>query len=312
MTPHDPDGLPLVSVMIPVYNHRHFMRECLDSVLAQDYQHLEVVVADDASTDGTQEIAREYAARFPDRIKVLLGDRNVGVSRNCNIAWSACTGKYVALFAGDDVMLPGKLSRQVSHMERHPECHISYHNIEVFEESTGRVLSLYNHSGNRARQGTVEQLVRYGTFNGGCANMVRRAAAPAVGYCEDLVASDWLFYIDTLAAGGEIHYLDETLCRYRRHDSSVTAGTGASQVSRTRLQQMITLGIVDARYPQLARSTRLFRAHDLYYVGALAVLAGRGALARRHLADSLRLAWVSWKWVGWWFRSFFAPGAGTR
>lgn len=300
-----PSRVPKVSVMTPTFNHAAFLRESLDSVLAQGYPNLEIVVADDASTDETPQIIREYQARHPELFRVILQEARKGVTPNCNASLAACTGEYIALFAGDDVMLPGKLWKQVSHMERHPECAICYHNLEVFDSGTGEVLRLFNNADNPPRRGGVEQSVQHGAFNGGCANMVRRAALPPHGYSDLLVASDWLLYIEILASGGEIHYLPEVLGRYRRHGSSVTSTEPPEQAYlTTRMQQQLTLAVVDVRHPRLARYSRRFRAHDLYVVGARAVLAGKGRYARRHLLDSLRLGWVSWKWFGWFIRSF--------
>src|SRR5260221_6535487 len=119
------ESLPLVSVMVPAYQHEAFIAECLDSIVSQDYPAVEVVVSDDASRDRTPDILREYAARYP-QVTAILNETNVGVSANCNRSLERCSGTYVALFAGDDVMLPGKLRAQVDFMEAHPECVISY------------------------------------------------------------------------------------------------------------------------------------------------------------------------------------------
>ena len=116
------DG-PLVSVCIGAYNRRNTIRECVDSALGQTWENKEVVVVDDASTDGTREILEGYG----NRIRLICRDSNSGmcpVTRNQ--ALKAAQGEYVAFLDSDDVWCPEKLARQVEFMEAHPDiplCH---------------------------------------------------------------------------------------------------------------------------------------------------------------------------------------------
>ncbi len=102
------ENLPLVSVAVITYNQKEFLRECIESILAQDYPNLEIVIADDASSDGTQDMLRDYDVQFPDKFVLKLAGRNQGITANSNEAHFACTGKYIAWMGGDDLMLPGK------------------------------------------------------------------------------------------------------------------------------------------------------------------------------------------------------------
>ncbi len=256
---------PKVSVIVPTYNHEPYIRTSLDSILSQNYPNLEIVVADDASTDATSAIVREYADRHPGVFRLLLNEHNIGPTPNANACFAACTGKYVSLFAGDDVMLPGKLRRQAAYMESHPECVASYHDQEVFDSGSGRLLGYYNHGPGslKPREGGAELLVRYGTFCGGSSLMLLRSAAPAQLYDERVAfMSDWLFEIETVN-NGRIGYIDEVLTRWRRHER------GLSKLPRG-LDEIITLAIVDRRYPHLRKYSRLFR---LRYFGRYAVKA---------------------------------------
>ena len=117
--------LPLVSISIITYNQKDFLRECIESALAQDYPHLEIVVADDGSKDGTHEMLHDYQARYPDKFVLRLAERNQGITANSNAAHFACTGKYIAWMGGDDLLLPGKIRRQVEFMVALPVCTLS-------------------------------------------------------------------------------------------------------------------------------------------------------------------------------------------
>lgn len=114
---------PLVSVCIGAYNRKDTIRECVDSALGQTWENKEIVVVDDASTDGTREILEGYG----DRIRLFLRKQNSGICpATRNQAAREARGKYVAFLDSDDVWYPEKLARQVEFMEGHPEiplCH---------------------------------------------------------------------------------------------------------------------------------------------------------------------------------------------
>ncbi|HEX8429711.1 MAG TPA: glycosyltransferase, partial [Longimicrobium sp.] len=134
--------LPKVSVHLPSYQQREYLREAIESVLAQDYAALEIVIGDDGSTDGTHEMLRDYERRYPGTFVLVLDTVNRGTTANWNRILPRCTGKYVAWLDGDDLWLPGKLHRQVAYMEAHPEVVLSYTNADVFDGATGTSIRL--------------------------------------------------------------------------------------------------------------------------------------------------------------------------
>lgn len=128
--------------------------------------------------------------------------------------------------------------------------------------------------------------------------MVRRASTPAHGFDSHIfIASDWLFWIETVIDGGRVGYIPEVLARYRRHQGNVTA------LGKNSVDVLLTVALVDARYPQYVNCTRYFRSRYLYSFGVESVLSGRYRAAFFYLTESLRLGWVSWKWFYWLMRS---------
>ncbi len=111
---------PLVSVIIPTYNRGWVVTEAIDSVLAQDFKDLELIVIDDGSTDDTQKILEDYG-----RDITVLHQANCGVSAARNRGIAAAAGRLIAFLDSDDLWLAGKLSRQVAFFEAHPEALIS-------------------------------------------------------------------------------------------------------------------------------------------------------------------------------------------
>lgn len=113
----------LVSVTIPFYNAERFLRETVESVLAQTYPEWEVLLVDDGSTDGSTAIAQSYAATFPDKIFYLehSGHRNLGVNAARNLGARHSRGEFLAFLDSDDIWLPTKLEISVASMVEHPE-----------------------------------------------------------------------------------------------------------------------------------------------------------------------------------------------
>lgn len=96
---------PLVSIGLPVYNGEPVLRRALDSLVSQSYEHLEIIISDNASTDGTGALCREYAARDP-RIRYAVNDTNIGVIRNFRRVFERSTGEYFLWMGADDVRPP--------------------------------------------------------------------------------------------------------------------------------------------------------------------------------------------------------------
>lgn len=103
------DAFPLVSVHVITFNQAHLIHETLQSILAQDYANIEIIVADDGSTDGTANIISEYANQYPSKIIPLVAGPNLGITGNSNRGLQACKGKYIAFIGGDDLFLPSKI-----------------------------------------------------------------------------------------------------------------------------------------------------------------------------------------------------------
>ena len=112
---------PLVSVITPVHNGEHHLRECIESILAQTYPHWDYTIVSNCSTDRTLEIASEYAARFP-RIRIWSTETFVRVEQNYNNAFRQISpeSKYCKLVAADDWLSPECLEKMVELAERHP------------------------------------------------------------------------------------------------------------------------------------------------------------------------------------------------
>jgi len=211
---------PKVSIVIISYNQAHFIREALDSVVTQDYPNLEIVVSDDASTDGTQDIIKEYQQKYPHLIKPLLADKNGGISVNVNRGLIACSGEFIAFMAGDDFFFPGKIRHQVELMMNNPYCSLSWHQAVIFDSDSKKTLGIIGR--NALDILTARDLVEPGNW---CAEgkggflpssiMVRKALRPAEGFNEQIPLGSELLYIVEAARNGYILKLDGIWGAYR-------------------------------------------------------------------------------------------------
>jgi glycosyltransferase involved in cell wall biosynthesis len=123
-----PTGSPLVSVVIPCYNHGHFLPQAVESVLGQDYPALELLVIDDGSTDHT----RQVAGRYPAVRYVYQQNQGLSAARNAGIRHS--TGDYLVFLDADDWLYPGAVAVQVRHLQQHQEAALvsgAYDNVYV-------------------------------------------------------------------------------------------------------------------------------------------------------------------------------------
>ena len=125
-----------VSVIVLTYNHGPYIRQALDSILEQKTTFsYEILVGDDASTDATGEIVRQYGEKYPNRVRAFIREKNLGATRNLYELFLQARGKYIASCEGDDYWCdPNKLQRQVDFLESHPDHSGCTHDCRIVDE----------------------------------------------------------------------------------------------------------------------------------------------------------------------------------
>ncbi|MHB8056997.1 MAG: glycosyltransferase [Desulfuromonadaceae bacterium] len=209
-----------VSVAMVTYNHEKFIAKALDSVLLQktnfDY---EIIIGEDCSTDNTRNIVTAYKARYPDKIRLLLNEKNMGMHGNGAQVLQACSGEYIAMLDGDDYWTSAeKLQKQVDFLDSHPECSACFHDALIVPEDGSEEPQHY-----RAQQkvlSTVEDLL-VDNFIPTAAVMFRRGLIVALpAWANSLKMGDWVLHILN-AIQGPIGYIDETMSVYVVHRGGV-------------------------------------------------------------------------------------------
>lgn len=218
------------SVLLITYNHAPYVAEAIGSALAQQTGFpYEIVIGDDCSTDATRQIVVDYQKRFPDRIRLVLPESNLGLGGNRLFLeiLAACRGDYVAFLDGDDYWTSAdKLQRQVAFLDEHPECAACFHNVRVVYEDGARA----PHASNRSDQkefSTVADLLS-GNFIETCSAMVRRESFRELqDWLYTIEPQDWAIYL-LAASHGTIGYINAIMGVYRRHKAAVWYGRTSS------------------------------------------------------------------------------------
>jgi glycosyltransferase involved in cell wall biosynthesis len=224
-----------VSIVTPFLNPGPFLRDAVDSVLAQTYPHWELLLVDDGSTDASPALAQAFARAHPGRIRYLThpGGANRGASASRNLGAAQARGDYIAFLDADDVYLPDKLAAQVPLLDAHPEAGMLYAATEYWHSWTGRPEDrardwIWRRFGVPANA-TVAPPRLLTTFlhDGGtvpCMGSVlaRRSAIAEVGGWEDdfrQICTDQVFHAK-MALRHPVFVADGCWDRYRQHEGS--------------------------------------------------------------------------------------------
>lgn len=220
---------PLVSILIPAYNHALFVEECLDRVLRDPYPNKELIIVDDGSTDGTADKIAAWVARHSDSIPIDYRRReNRGVSATLNELASTAKGEFLRLNASDDYILPGGLRSQVEYLLAHPRKLAVIGDSIVIDEKgetlfeSGMVgLRGVNKEHYCSDAGIRREIISRWAL-GGPVQMIRKQTFELIGgWSEDLRIEDWDFFLRLVAIDG-LGFIDFRVCAYRLHGKNTS------------------------------------------------------------------------------------------
>lgn len=210
----------LVSVICLTYNHEKYIADAMEGCLAQrvDFKY-EIIVHDDASTDGTADIIRQYEAKYPEIVKGIYGTENL-YSQNCFIKrlqgriLAKATGKYIMWCEGDDYWIdPTKMQRQIDYLEQNPDCAMIVHNAAVLDMNNViiKAQSQYWKDKNLSPEEVINH--PYG-YIGSASMAYRREDYELKGLFKEAEIGDYTTQLYCLTKG-RIYYLDRIMSVYR-------------------------------------------------------------------------------------------------
>ncbi len=216
-----------VSVLMSSYNHDHYIAQAIESVLAQTFSDLELVIVDDASTDNSPQIIQAYAEKDP-RIKASFHTKNQGISQTANDSMAKATGKYVSYIGSDDLWAPTKLEKQLAVLEKDEdklvwsEALIINGKGEKTGQSITQLLGATKRCGNLFEELLKEQIIFYQTL------IYKREFAKGLQRDTSLKYASDHRYIVELAKKHEFAFVNEPLASYRMHGQNVTSKNQAA------------------------------------------------------------------------------------
>lgn len=237
------EEIPKVSVCVMTYNQSKYIRQCIESLIEQDCDFkYEIIVSDDCSTDGTQEIIKELYQKFPDRIQMFLQEKNIGVKNNYLFLHKQAKGEYIAHVDGDDYYFQNKLRLQAKFLDDNKECNIVWHPMLLDINScivNGYLQSKIDFTDMKFFRRDIIQLISVGKNS---AKMYRRQVRDID--IPDFELVDYLLNIEQVKAGYGAYASNEPLGVYR-------VGVGiSSSGDKTRIALRDTFRYIYDKYPE--------------------------------------------------------------
>ncbi|GAA6623851.1 glycosyltransferase family 2 protein [Scytonema sp. NUACC26] len=207
---------PLLSIGLPVYNGEKFIKEALDSLLAQTFEDFELIISDNASTDGTEEICRTYAERDK-RIRYYRNEKNIGCACNFNRVFELSSGKYFKWAAHDDLHSPDFLLKCIEVLEKDPTV-VLCHSQVYFIDEYGEFLKYYDihlkTDSPKPHKRFHELLVKHLCYQ--CYGVIRASALKKIRLMGSYGAADAIFLL-RLGLVGRFYEIPDYLFFARKH-----------------------------------------------------------------------------------------------
>jgi glycosyltransferase involved in cell wall biosynthesis len=235
---------PRVSIICIFLDMKDFLAEAVESVLAQDFTDFELLLVDDGSSDGSSEIARDFASRFPDKVRYLEHQEHAtcGMSASRNLGIRQSAAPYIAFIDADDRWRPHKLSQQVALLDREPAAAMVCGRVNYWESWRGGkdrlVFTGHLRDALSRPPDALLRLYPLGVVDAPCPSdiMVRRAVVDAVGGFEESFTGfyeDMAFFVKIFAEF-PVWFSTAVWLDYRRHDASASSGIAAGDYRRIR------------------------------------------------------------------------------
>jgi len=219
---------PLVTIGIPNYNYCHFVVDCLNSVINQTYQNLEIIIIDDCSSDNSVQLIERWINENKKniQIKFIKNSVNHGLTKNCNIILENARGKYFQPLDADDKIAPDKIRKQVQLLESNPNFALVYSNVSVINEygeiTDSDYCSRIGYDKLNMPNGKIfNNLIEFNFISLPSVLINTEYAKSEGGFDESLQVQDYYMWLK-LAEKYKIQYVSENLAYYRVHEASMS------------------------------------------------------------------------------------------
>lgn len=210
--------MPLISVIMPSYNHERYISEAIESVLNQTFTDFELIIIDDASKDKSREIIKAYEEK-DSRIRAIFHNENKGIAKTLNDGIEKAGGKFIALFASDDVWVKDKLKKQLETLEKNEDLVVWSEGLIIDAQGnfTGELFTQKYGAPKRKKSGDIFEELLKGNFICSQTVILKKGNLGNIRYDEQLkYLSDYKFMVD-LARKYKYYFILEPLAMYRIH-----------------------------------------------------------------------------------------------
>jgi glycosyltransferase involved in cell wall biosynthesis len=206
-----------LSVLMMTYNHDKFIAQALDSVLMQEVNfEYEIIIGEDCSQDNTREILLKYQNKYPDKIRLLLHEKNIGAAGNQIACMKACTGEYIAMLEGDDYWTdPHKLQKQVDFLESNHDYTLCFHSVSILN-SDGCMIHQSRETYQNKDTFSFEDYIN-GFYNHTCSLLIRNDQLAFTPIYEGILPPRDNTIQLLSAEKGNAYYIDKVMSCYRIH-----------------------------------------------------------------------------------------------
>lgn len=212
--------LSLLEVGIPVYNGEKYIKECIDSVLNQTFEDLEIYVYDNASTDGTGHILNGYIG--VEKVHLIRKKENEGPLANWNDCITSSDAKYVSLLCADDAWKPNHAEMMVRGLEEHSNCVLAYSPCDWIDENSNLIGTLH-HPGHKTEEvwggrDELGELLVYDDYITISSAVFRNDAVKKVGKFDVVSSADWQYFLRFGNMFDDFYFNPNPTCLYRKHE----------------------------------------------------------------------------------------------
>lgn len=230
--------MPLVTVGISTYNSSNFILETLESIYAQTYQNIELIISDDASSDDTVQKVKDWLAtdnrhdRFAD-VKILEVEENTGVSANANRKLKVTSGEWIKSIGHDDALLPDCVSDNMQYVHDNPDARVVFSKLKIYKNTLEEKNLLYTTPENitkdsiiwsdRSAQSQYRKLLVGDKIHFSPSLFIHRQTLTSMGGYDERFSllEDYPLWLNLTKNGYKLYFMDKVTVKYRRHAKAI-------------------------------------------------------------------------------------------
>lgn len=212
---------PLVSVVIACYNHQSFVQDCIESVIKQTYENVELIIIDDGSVDDSVDKIKEMISLCENRFVnfEFRYRENRGLTATLNEALMWCSGEYYCPFASDDIMKKNRLTLQVNYLENNIDCAGVFGAYEVIDNN-GLVVGVRSKKNKKYQ---FEDIFLHKHELPAPTQLLRMSVVKNMGgYIDNILIEDWYMWLKISNSGYSLDYINFLFVQYRKHHSNTS------------------------------------------------------------------------------------------